>query len=193
LSTDPLGTGRGDHPSEVEAAPDIDHRLVVTAASRGARADLGPTAWAVLEDLALDGQSDPEGHLVAATNVRRIAIHLGISKDTAARALARLADAGLVVRSPRRRSTNGAFVSSAYVLRLSPGLGLTLTGSAPGPASRRPALLDVNEPVPGSSEDPHETSRDDGVASRSRRRRRGALGGDQRTLFELSGESSERR
>ncbi len=69
-----------DHPSEVEAAPDIDHHLVVTAASRGARADLGPTAWAVLEDLALDGQSDPEGHLVAAANVRRIAIHLGISR-----------------------------------------------------------------------------------------------------------------
>lgn len=109
MSTDSLGTGRGDHLSEVEATPDVDHHLVITAASRNARAELGLTPWAVLEDLALDGRSDSEGRLVAATNVRHIAIHLGISKDTAARALACLADAGsssvhLIVAAPTVRS-----------------------------------------------------------------------------------------
>lgn len=156
MSTDPLGTGRGDHLSEVEATPDVDHHLMITAAARNARAELGPTPWAVLEDLALDGRSDSEGRLVAATNVRHIAIHLGISKDTAARALTRLADAGFVVRSSHRRSTNGAFAPSSYVLHLSPSLGLTLAGAGQRPASRPPSVLDVNEPVPESSEDPHE-------------------------------------
>jgi hypothetical protein len=71
---------------------------LVTAAARKLWRAVGTTAWAVLCDVALDAEPDSEGRLVAATNVRRIADHLGISKDTAARALARLHDAGLIGR-----------------------------------------------------------------------------------------------
>ncbi len=88
--------------------------LIVTATARYLCRALGLTATVVLQDVTLDAHIDPTGRLVAETNVRRIAGHLGISKDTAARALARLADAGLVTRGDRRRGAHGTFVGSAY-------------------------------------------------------------------------------
>jgi hypothetical protein len=72
--------------------------LLLTAAGRA----VCTTAWAVLCELALDAEADAHGHLMAHTNVRRIAAKLGISKDTAARALGGLVDAGLVARHCRR-------------------------------------------------------------------------------------------
>jgi hypothetical protein len=48
--------------------------VLVTAGARKLCRAVGTTAWAVLADIALDAESDPEGRLVAATNVRRIAI-----------------------------------------------------------------------------------------------------------------------
>jgi hypothetical protein len=72
-----------------------------------------------------DAEADAERRLVAATNVRRVAAHLGISKDTAARALARLGDAGLLGRGSALRQ-NGRFPASAYVVRLGDSSGITL-------------------------------------------------------------------
>lgn len=98
--------------------------LFVAAESRQARRRLGPTAWAVLEDVALDAYLDDHARLVAVTSVRRVALQLGISKDTAARALLRLADAGLVERQSRR-DESGTFSASVYVVCLDHCRGLS--------------------------------------------------------------------
>jgi hypothetical protein len=77
---------------------------------------VGPTPWAVLEDMATDAEVDGSGELVVSTSVRRLALNLGLSKDTVARAVSRLAEAGLVVRRPLGRSTGGTFARGVYVL-----------------------------------------------------------------------------
>ncbi len=110
--------------------------LLVTAAARASCRAVGTRAWAVLADVALDAEVDPQGRLVAATNVRRIATHLGISKDSAARALARLADAELLVRQGARYGTGGTFAPGLYELRLGPKAGVTVVSRGPGPAFR---------------------------------------------------------
>jgi hypothetical protein len=105
--------------------PEQASGVLVTAGARELCRAVGTTAWAVLCDVTLDAGRDPEGRLVAATNVRRIADHFGISKDTAARALARLGHAGLVGRGSAR-SESGRFVASAYVVHLGDVAGITL-------------------------------------------------------------------
>jgi hypothetical protein len=117
--------------------------VVLTAAGRVVCRAVGTTAWAVLADIALDAEADAHGNLVAATNVRRIAGDLGISKDTAARALGGLVDAGLVVRHCRR-GAGGHFVRSLYELRRQPGGGVAVVvAPAPGPTSPCPVLGDT--------------------------------------------------
>jgi DNA-binding transcriptional ArsR family regulator len=117
--------------------------VVLTAAGRKLCRAVGATAWAVLCDIALDAEAEADGNLVAATNVRRIAADLGISKDTAARALGRLVGAGLVARHCRR-GAGGHFVRSLYELRREPGGGVAVVvAPAPGPRSPCPVLGDT--------------------------------------------------
>jgi hypothetical protein len=109
---------------------------------------VGTTALVVTQDVALDGEVDPTGRLLAVTNVRRIAAHLGITKDTAARALARLADAGLLARQDDKRGAAGEFVSSVYELHFDPGAGISLATPAPCPSSPCPLPDDAAAPLP---------------------------------------------
>jgi hypothetical protein len=44
---------------------------------RALRRQVGPTPWAVLEDMAADAERDEAGRLVVATNVRRLALTSG--------------------------------------------------------------------------------------------------------------------
>lgn len=108
--------------------------FVVTVESREFRAAIGAGGWAVLEDLLLDATLDERGALVAVTNVRRLAANLGVSKDTAARALRRLADAGLVTRH-EQRSERGTFATVAYTVSVEPLAGLTIPPSVPNPTA----------------------------------------------------------
>ena len=147
---------------------------------------MGTTAWAVLCELALDAQADAHGNLVAATNVRRIAANLGISKDTAARALARLVDAGLVVRHCRR-GAGGHFVRSRYELRLDPGDGITAVVTAPGRTSPCPVVGDtVTGPAPSAASGVKQCARPDGTGPGPPCPRPG-----QEALFELGTEAVE--
>ncbi|HVL03331.1 MAG TPA: hypothetical protein VM386_02715 [Acidimicrobiales bacterium] len=146
----------------------------------------------VLVDVALDAEVDPVGRLLAATNVRRIAAHLGISKDTAARGLARLADAGLLARQDTKRSAAGEFVPSVYELHLGPGVGISLATPTPCRPSPCPAPEDVQAPPPPVTDIAvPDDDRAERAQPRSRSGRRTALFG-QRALFELS-DSSERQ
>lgn len=75
--------------------------VLVGEASRAVKREVGTTAWAVLEDLALEACRDGNGAL-ARTTVRIMADHLGLTSGTVARAVARLCAAGLVRREDRR-------------------------------------------------------------------------------------------
>lgn len=69
----------------------------------------------VLEELLLDAESTGSGFATQAST-RAIAQRLGISKDTAAAALRRLASIGLVQRQDRRDAARGIFARSVYVV-----------------------------------------------------------------------------
>ena len=87
---------------------------------RALRRSLGPTAWAVLAEFHFEASPDGPGATVVATSARRVAAHLGITKDTAARALRRLAAAGIVRRRPQATSAAGRFGAGTYELLLAP-------------------------------------------------------------------------
>ncbi|MGH9058424.1 MAG: hypothetical protein ACRDZY_02750 [Acidimicrobiales bacterium] len=69
--------------------------LEISAGCGPLRARLGPAAWMVLEELLL--RADPSGRV--GDGVRAMGAGLGLDKDTAARALRRLRDVGLVERT----------------------------------------------------------------------------------------------
>ncbi len=105
--------------------------LVVSRPALASIQRLGTTAWVVLETLALDAVGDGDA-LVARTSARAIADAVSVSKDTAAGALGRLAEAGLIERR-RQLRTGGRFGAGGYVLHLPAG---PCHGARPG---RRPA------------------------------------------------------
>jgi hypothetical protein len=156
--------------------------VLVTAGARKRCRAVGATAWAVLCDVTLDAEADAEGRLVAATNVRRIADHLGISKDTAARALARLGHAGLVGRGSAR-SESGRFVASTYVVRLGTS-GIILLAGPSFPEDPCPLLADTDA-TPGNGDTSPSARRRSLRPASSRRRRAPA---EQASLFPAGGQ-----
>ncbi|HZT65392.1 MAG TPA: hypothetical protein VFA11_06350 [Acidimicrobiales bacterium] len=105
------------------AAAGAGPRLVVDGGRGRPWRDLGPVAWAVLCDVAASALPDPDGW-AAPVGVREIAASAGVNKDTAARALAALTAAGLVVRE-RAHGPGGR--RSVYRLGLPAGLELCPT------------------------------------------------------------------
>jgi predicted ArsR family transcriptional regulator len=97
---------------------------------RELRRALGAIASAALADL-LDDAASSKSPTVS-TSARRLADNLGISKDSAARALRVLASAGLIERLPSARAKRGRFGRASY--RLSADIL---------PASAAPAALEV--------------------------------------------------
>lgn len=97
-------------------------------------------AWCALEDLAEDAEQDAVGRRVVRSNVRALAANLGVSKDTAARALRRLATADLIASLPSERDARGRFGSGAYELRTQ-GCAIPTADAAsiaaPAPGRRR--------------------------------------------------------
>ena len=88
----------------------------VFPSSRAVKRVVGVTAWAILEDIALDARLDVEGRLVAVTNVRRIAANLALSKNTVSRHLARLRERGFVLHEEVRDGGSGRYETARYVL-----------------------------------------------------------------------------
>jgi DNA-binding GntR family transcriptional regulator len=85
----------------------------------------------VLEDLLLDGARNGSA-VVASTNVRRVAGRLGISKDTVAAALRRLAASGLVTRVDARGRA-GVFAPTRYRVAIDRLDGVRLAEEAIAP------------------------------------------------------------
>jgi hypothetical protein len=89
--------------------------LVIARDSLPWRRRLGPLAWTTLQHLALSSYRTDQGWAVA-VGVREIAAGVGVTKDTAARAVSVLVETGLVSRS--RVRTPGGRRRSGYLLHL---------------------------------------------------------------------------
>jgi hypothetical protein len=98
------------------ARPAGSASLAIDARARALRRTLGLTAWAALEELLLDAAPQPSGSLSTQVSARVLAAGLGVSKDTAAAALRRLASAGVVRREDHRDAARGVFAHSVYVI-----------------------------------------------------------------------------
>ena len=93
-------------------------RLVIDLEVASAvRSRVGPTGWLILEAVAAEA---PVGESVVemAASSRSLAEHVGTSKDSVARALRVLIDAGLVERADHRDELSGRFTSTSYVVDL---------------------------------------------------------------------------
>ena len=118
----------------------------VFPSSRSVKRAVGVTAWAILEDIALDAALDAEGRLVAGTNVRRIADNLGLSKNTVTKHLGKLREHGFVLHEEQRDDGTGRYETSRYVLDPSACLErFTHTPKRPAgdPAAPRPKNRDT--------------------------------------------------
>lgn len=79
--------------------------------------EVGPAAWVVLEGLAARTTSTGRGH-EARTSVRDLAVGLGVSKDTVARAVNKLIRVDVVERSGFGQDEAGRFVARTYRVHL---------------------------------------------------------------------------
>jgi DNA-binding transcriptional ArsR family regulator len=97
--------------------------LVIGAASLELRRALGPSAWLVFEEMLLRSTTE-RGERIAHVSVRSMAAALGVAKDTVARALNRLRDAGLVTPA-QPKNKRGLFEAGSYVIEVPEGLTLS--------------------------------------------------------------------
>ncbi|MBA2304709.1 MAG: hypothetical protein H0W08_19040 [Acidobacteria bacterium] len=112
-----------------------DTRLTFTAAAGPLRRALVPSAWLVLEELALA----MDGDRVAATNARRLAAALGLSKDTTARALNTLIELN-VVRVEHRDEATGRFGTIRYRVDTERSGLVVDTRQTHGPSAPSPSI-----------------------------------------------------
>ena len=127
--------------------------LFVTIESRVLKRSLGPTAWAVLEDVVLDAVPQ-DGRWLARTSTRRVAVHLGLTPGTVARALARLCTEGIVHREDRRDAGTGRFGEAVYVVAALAGLRPCVDSPHTDPRD-----MDAPDAVRRDAESPHTGSR----------------------------------
>lgn len=139
----------------------------VFSSSRAVKRAVGVTAWAVLEDIALDARIDDRGRLVAETNVRRIAENLGLNKETVSKHLGILREYGFVLQEEERDRASGQYRRYRYVIDPTAGIerfthtpsrrsrdaseaGLAPRTEEPDAADRAPRLAspDPAPPVP---------------------------------------------
>jgi len=76
------------------------------------RRRLGPTAWAVLEELVTHADG-PAERCEATSTTRSLSGDLGLSKDAVARALLRLRRAG-IISATQLRTSAGTFTNGSY-------------------------------------------------------------------------------
>jgi hypothetical protein len=113
--------------------------LVLTQGALAVRSMLEPTAWLVLEELALRAEH-VDGQAVAEQSARTIAESVGRSKDAVARALRQLTDVGLIERAESRHGFSGRFTGGHYVVDLR-AAGLRLPAAHVAPLAAAPPVV----------------------------------------------------
>ena len=147
--------------------------VVVTAASRSLRRELGPVALAVLVELVTEAREE-HGALLVPASARSIGAAVGIAKDTAAAALRRLVAAGVVVRTGPSRD-RGRFGAAALRIVLPDGMKAVCAGGAPAvPIAPLPVERDTAAPAGVASREPARSTVID-HSSRWRRSGQGVL------------------
>lgn len=104
-------------PDRRQLVIDLDTAAIV-------RAQVGPIGWLVLESIAAHatpGRSVVEVRCIS----RSLALIVGVSKDSVARAFRCLIDAGIVERVDHREERSGRFSSTTYRVDLA-SVGLTV-------------------------------------------------------------------
>jgi len=114
--------------------------IVVPPSAAPLRREVGAQAWAALELFV--AAADETAPATVVMSVRALALELGVSKNTAGRAVARLAAAGLIA-ALQDRGSNGRFDTGRYELRIRPhviafDLSERVEHAAPGETSPSP-------------------------------------------------------
>lgn len=117
------------------AADPTRRSLVVGPKAHELRRYVGSASWAVLEEL-MQVATGPSDRLVAEVSIRSLAASLGVAKDTAARAVRRLRDLG-VIEADQRRADTGVFETGVYRLAV-PTACLTVAPTTTPPEPTRP-------------------------------------------------------
>jgi len=104
------------------------HSLLLGPMAEETRRSLGPLAWAALEAL-VTAASDSHDPCTAPTSVREFASRLGVSKNTAHRALVALRRAGMI-EPLQARSSSGHFAAGAYRLDVDSSILTTVDASS---------------------------------------------------------------
>lgn len=112
-------------------------KLTLGASAPWVRRNVGPVAWAVREALA-EHEDTEDRATVSYRSVRDLATDLGLSNDTIARALRRLAAHGLA-QHHAERSSAGRFAKGHYLLSLPPDVLFRTAIAAPTPPTHQPA------------------------------------------------------
>ena len=152
--------------------------LTLLPACRSIRRSIGVTAWAVFEDVVMDAVMT-DGRALSATSARRVAEHLGVTPATAAAALRRLRQRGLLEHE-RLSGPHGRFGLSVYRMHLVDGVALS------------PCVEEPNTALPRAQDRhaaPETRCHDTGLDSPARRRRRG---GDTQQLTLLTAPENSR-
>jgi hypothetical protein len=117
--------------------------VVLSPTCRALRRRLGALTWFVFEDVVLDAEPAGSG-LHAATSARRVAEHLGVTPGTAAGALRKLRQFGLLTHR-RLAGASGRFGLSSYRVVLPDGMAIVPRVGAPD--MEHPQMADRHAPT----------------------------------------------
>lgn len=141
-------------------------RVLVGPECRPTRKTLDPTAWFVLEELVMNADvGSSQVTVLVPASVRALATELGLSKDTVAAALRRLASAGIVQRVDQRNGS-GRFGGSIYLVDLA---AIGMEPCPPADPRATPSDTATSRPADLQAPAPDATATSAALTRRSRR------------------------
>jgi DNA-binding transcriptional ArsR family regulator len=146
---------------------------VVTGLGREVRRRVGPSAWAVLEELVARGGEVAGQPAVVEVSTAQLAQALGLSADVTRSALRRLVAAGLVEREDLRSSGTSRFAGARYRIVGRTGLVPAVPIGCPalGEQAGEPVVAEPVADLPHPDGPQPDSPRPDPCSSKARRAR----------------------